>query len=456
MKKRHRLESGQALILIVLTIVGMLGFTALAMDGGRVYADRRFAQNGADAASLAAAGAAAGWLKLAQEAKATGVNGEDWSCGSAKVTEAIGKGFGEAVIIANQNNFTITPSGFNANGNIVGANCEDVNGQYIDFRVSITMDTQTSFAHFVYQGPVQNTVDAITRVYPRAPVAAGHSIISLTDDCAASTKGTRFSGSGYVYIDGGGIFSNSCIRSDGASGEVHIISGTASHDASYPYNGQPIIDPPPVAVNYEFKPIFPYPGVGCVGTDNPPITVSGSNYTLTPGRYTSDVIISGGGSTPIITMEPGLYCFDDGAGFRVNNGDLSGNGVTFYFKDDAGGFDTAGNGIVTLYAPVEPCDDTEPGYWNSQCDPAVPNLLIYVEADNSNPVSLGGNSASNYEGTVYAEKAPVDIGGTASELTTVGVQVIADTVRIHGTVSMTITYDDSLVYHTPNKLNLEK
>ena len=36
-------ERGQALVLIVLGMVVMLGFTALAIDGGRLYTERRHA-----------------------------------------------------------------------------------------------------------------------------------------------------------------------------------------------------------------------------------------------------------------------------------------------------------------------------------------------------------------------------------------------------------------------------
>jgi uncharacterized membrane protein len=47
-------QRGQALILIAFAIVGMVGLTALAIDGGNVYSDRRHAQNAADTAALAA------------------------------------------------------------------------------------------------------------------------------------------------------------------------------------------------------------------------------------------------------------------------------------------------------------------------------------------------------------------------------------------------------------------
>ncbi len=58
----------------MLAFVVLLGFTALAIDGGMVYADRRHAQNGADASSLAGGGAAALYMENNY------VDYEDFSC----------------------------------------------------------------------------------------------------------------------------------------------------------------------------------------------------------------------------------------------------------------------------------------------------------------------------------------------------------------------------------------
>jgi len=48
-------ERGQALVIIALAAVGLFGFSALAIDGSRVFSDRRNAQNAADTAALSAA-----------------------------------------------------------------------------------------------------------------------------------------------------------------------------------------------------------------------------------------------------------------------------------------------------------------------------------------------------------------------------------------------------------------
>jgi uncharacterized membrane protein len=49
----HHSESGQILLILTVGIVALLGFLALAVDGGMIYADRRFDQNAADASSFA-------------------------------------------------------------------------------------------------------------------------------------------------------------------------------------------------------------------------------------------------------------------------------------------------------------------------------------------------------------------------------------------------------------------
>src|SRR5512143_4256505 len=55
MKKFHLAHRGQVLIIFVFAIIGLVGATGLAIDGGNIYSDRRHAQNAADTAALAAA-----------------------------------------------------------------------------------------------------------------------------------------------------------------------------------------------------------------------------------------------------------------------------------------------------------------------------------------------------------------------------------------------------------------
>src|SRR6266498_3740384 len=55
MKNKKLNQRGQALVMIALAIVGLVGFAALAIDGGNVFSDRRHSQNSSDTSALAAA-----------------------------------------------------------------------------------------------------------------------------------------------------------------------------------------------------------------------------------------------------------------------------------------------------------------------------------------------------------------------------------------------------------------
>jgi len=56
-RRARRRSQGQVLVLFALSLVAILAFAGLAFDIGRFYGERRFLQNAADAAALAAANA---------------------------------------------------------------------------------------------------------------------------------------------------------------------------------------------------------------------------------------------------------------------------------------------------------------------------------------------------------------------------------------------------------------
>ena len=52
---KAKMEKAQSLLLIAVAMLALLGLTAIAIDGGNVYRDRRQAPNAADNAALDAA-----------------------------------------------------------------------------------------------------------------------------------------------------------------------------------------------------------------------------------------------------------------------------------------------------------------------------------------------------------------------------------------------------------------
>ena len=70
-------EEGQVLAFLAVCFVVLLGFAALAIDGGMVFSDRRHAQNAADASSLAGGSGAAYYMRV------NDVNYNAFICGSS-------------------------------------------------------------------------------------------------------------------------------------------------------------------------------------------------------------------------------------------------------------------------------------------------------------------------------------------------------------------------------------
>src|SRR3990172_6366022 len=169
MVERKTSESGQAMVLLVLAFIVLLGFVALAIDGGMVYADRRHEQNAADTGSLAGASAAALWLENYY------VNYEDFElndidydgdldCVSSdpiivdKINEAILEAEAASIARVGTNDFSIDADISDDNGVLAACGGKD-NGtwvdKYFDITTTLTADTSTSFVHLLYDGPVR-------------------------------------------------------------------------------------------------------------------------------------------------------------------------------------------------------------------------------------------------------------------------------------------------------------
>ncbi len=83
--KKHlkKLESGQAIILIAVAVVGLLGAVALAVDGSMIYSDRNSMQGTADNTAMSAA--AAGAIEMDTQ----GVYALGFSCDDQEVIDAM-------------------------------------------------------------------------------------------------------------------------------------------------------------------------------------------------------------------------------------------------------------------------------------------------------------------------------------------------------------------------------
>ena len=463
MKGMKTSERGQAMVLMVLGVVVLLGFTALAIDGGRLYSDRRHAQSGADSASLAGAGAAG------IDFLDNGITSDNWSncAGSvpgaertARIAAATQAAEFDYILDANLGNNPITDN------HGVETDCGiDPQGGYIDVITYITRDSESAFAHLVYGGPLRTSVSAVTRVRPRTPPGFGNAIVATNTDCPSAIGGVTVGGTNDIYVCDGGIYSNACIDVSGTSGEIIVDNGDITcilrdgEEHCYDEGGSPAVTPGPTELNPEDGLVldeFAFPTPDCdslVDDHGVTIVTNGETEILSEGWHTSIRVNNLGD----LTLGPGLHCVRNG--INLEGGSITGSNVTIYVI--SGSVLMPGSPYVDLSAPPNE------GCPTSICRPdypglAIPGLLFYLAEGNTNPLELMGESESTYQGTIYVPDGIVKLGGTADlgpddpASINYWTQIIADTVRFEGTTTVNICYEPTDIYHDPAELDFHK
>jgi hypothetical protein len=449
-RKARSSEKGQAVVLIAIAMVVLLGFTALAIDGSMVYSDRRYAQNGADASSLAGGGAAAQALGYL-------VTTENWTtivpgnCRDGNAAPAAQRAKEAAQARAAGNDFTITPviyeSEFESSPNAVWTECGETviqpvgfHRKYMDVYVKITHDTPTSFAQFVFSGIMRNVTTAVTRVYPAEPYGFGEAIIALnpSDHCPPGGNNSMgFSGGPEIEVDGGGVFSNGCVNGNSSALEVTLKGGSSvfygtglnTNPTSWVFEGggsfQPITDTLPLS---QFNPLIP----DCTG------------YEVTEADLKNRTDLEG------------LYCLgiDEDLDLTCHGScdTMAGTDLTIVMR---GGKFTINDGVdVDLIAPSL-----------NYVGPAMPGVLLYLpipyygELDGSDcgdvnqEVKINGSATSDIVGTILAPCSDVSLEGSATT-SVFNSQVIGWNVNVQGGGTTAVVYDDSLNGHNPGNINL--
>jgi len=434
---RIKSEEGQVIALLAVCFVVLLGFVGLALDGGMLYSDRRHAQNVADAASLAGGSGAAYYMR------ANNVNYNAFVCGTSGTINTQNAAGAAAIYRAALNDFIIDNDVADNHGVTVNCAINDFGSyedKYFDITTKITHDTTTNFAHLVYDGPLRSEVEAVTRVYPPAPLAYGKAIVALNDaGCSGNKYGVIFSGSSTTTVTGGGVWSNGCLTGNGTSFNVTVnlggvgFAGTSTGTLTN-INPSPQYFPNQIP---DYSTIVNEPNCGGLPNRTAPKT---GDVTVEPGIY--DEIKRTGGA---LTLNPGLYCITGSKGIAVNGGEMHGDGVTLFLQ--TGGMTINGNiSPVDLRAPEE---DPDPS-------PAIPGILIYMANGNTNTISATGNSTSFYLGTVYAPDGDLYFSGTTGTNPTFNTQLIGSNVEVSGGATIDINFNDEENFEQPPYLDLQK
>jgi hypothetical protein len=413
MKIDFQSERGQAIVLLVLAMIGLLAFTALVIDGGMAFSERRNAQNAADAAALSGA--------LAK------INGGNFV--QAALDSAANNGFSNSEKINVQVNSPPTSG--------------DFAGQAEYIQVLITAEVETNFLHFVYNGQLRNTVEAVAHAKPKTiqPAFMGNALVALAPHgCAVM----RSHGNANTTIHGGGIFDNSddpncAFELKGNAGNVDapvltIVGGFTGKTT--PLGSTPLV------VGYTpqipYPPKLPIPQPKCT-TD---ATTQGTS--LTPGRVNGDFPPSG-----VNHLEPGIYCIS--GDFNLNGNDsLTGSDVLLYFQS-GGNITLNGNSTIQLSAKNTGQKGQGAYPWDG--------LLIYVDPRNyvSYPNcnwKLNGTSDSSLVGSLYAPTCDIELNGTAGT-ETYHSQIVGYTIDLGGTQDLYMVYDSDENYFISNSPFIE-
>lgn len=412
-----RSEKGQAIIIIIFAIIGLIALTGLTVDGGMAFSDRRQAQGAVDSAAWAAA--------LAK------TRGQDITLAAKDIANQNGyvnDGTHSVVTVT----ITASPSGV----------CPAA-GQ--DIKVDITSHVNTFFAPVIGVKQVTNAVTASTRACdvsgttPTQPLYAGNAIYSTrTTACGngVNDKAIYTGGSSQIQLWGAGFGDSStdpdCMHFPGGNVQLKKAeSGTACANLnSAAPNG--------IGVNYSS--ISPQNGCGIknynVPVVAPPadlhITCAGNatktGSSLSPGNYTGTFPPSG-----VSTLQPGTYCVN--GDFTLNgNANLSGNGVTIVMN--TGGIKWNGSMTLNLSAPTS-------GTYKG--------LVIYAPPGNTSQMKMNGSSNVTLVGTMLAQNAPCDFVGSG-QIQKVELQMICYTWQMNGNADVQIMYTASKLFIPPPTL----
>ncbi len=422
-------ERGQAILLIVLSMVVLLGLTALAVDGSMVYADRRYAQSIADSASLAGASIAA------RQLEAAGISHRSWTANppvcTGKVAAAANAGREAAIRRADSNNVKLDAdisdnSGVSATCGVQdifattssGSKVKIFSDLFMDVTALVTRNTETAFAHFVYQGPLVNTTTAIARIRPRQPLAYGYAIVALNPAaCQGNTNGIQFRGSSVVGVTGGGVWSNGCMDVDG-NPDVSVTDGqvvyfeAAKHDTV----PQKVVMQPSGA-----------PALLKNATDKiPPATYTVAAPSCTAANeMTANEFVSYYDVHKKAIPE-GLWCISGDISVTKNSAHIEAYGVTLVVTGD---IKLTGGTVILTSPPV------------NYVGQALPGILIYAPKSNTNEWKINGNNNFFLKGTILAPGASIEVEGTSLQ-NAFQSQIIAWNVNIGGNADTAVTYDD--------------
>ena len=388
LRRLVRENAGATAVTVAISMPALLGLSALGVDVGLWYSERRLLQLAADAGAVAAA-------------REKGHNGPLSTMRAIAQGEAVKNGFDSAagtIAVASP-----PSSGPNATDNLA-------------VEVVLTEPTSLFFSAAFLGGPVTLGTRAVAK-----PIVENE--FCLLGLHPTLDRAVEFEGSADANL-GCGIASNSSSESafhlNGAAqvsttglttvGDYTATTGLDSATPPRTYSN-PVIDPYADLVVPSIPP--------CAQTS---LTVTGV-ATLSPGVYCNGIRFEASAN---VTLNPGVYIVDRGSFYAAANARIVGHGVTFVMTSRTGsGFgpiEIRGGARVELVAPTS-------GPWTGVLffqDPRGPSTIVN---------SINGNAAVELTGAIYAPSQEIRFSGNMS-LSTGCLQMVGRKLTITGSAAI--------------------
>ncbi len=445
-------ENGQALIIITLVAIGLFGIVGLAVDGSAKYSDRRHAQNAADTAALAGS--------LALVDSATESNWEMIARDRATTNGYAGDLVHNQVWVYKCSVAKTDPKRDTVPNNIDCGTTYEGNSSYA--QVVIKSQVNTYFARVLGIQKTQNIVNAVTYWQPRGENYDGNLLVALNPNpCSGGgadgniTLGTAggSGGEALINLDGGGAY----VNSDGSCGMNLIgcptitvtdgdLGSTGSGNINLENSSQACTDkllmPTPVFDQdpYPFPPKMPDVPAECSGSLGTWENIGSISY-LNPGKYYEfpPKKTQAQPRYDHMVLRPGTYCVDDTIKLVTEDIILEGTDVTLFITQ--GHKFSFEGGTIDLTAPTE---GDYAGY-----------VIIVDSSFSGSPLDckIDGNTGNNFTGTIFAPYCNLTING-GSTPTSYNAQIIAYTIKLTGSSTVNLYYDESVNAQSQAELGL--
>ena len=434
--RRNPPRRGVVVVFVAISLIAVVGFVAVAVDGGVLLTQRRNVQNAADSAAMAAA------CVLYQKYPTYSGSDSDGSAAQAALDQASANGFTN-----DKTNSTVTVNIPPKSGPYKGL------ASYVE--VIITWQQQRGFSRIFGS----DTIPVQARSVARGAWTGGQFGVLVLDYTGKASLNAQ--GNGAFTETGGPVIINSnnsdaVVNSGNGTlkAQSFFITGSATTNGGTSYLvTEPVanqvfegVHPTPDPLAY-----LPVPSVPPNGTMTK-TSLGGGNfqYTLTPGRYTSlptfntgDVVVLKQASA---NSAGGVY-YIDGGGFKstgatITMDPLTTGGVMIYNKPASSAtseqINIVGNsaGVVTL-SPLTSGPYT--------------GMMFWQDRTSSVPVSISGNGSFTVKGTFYAAGALLQVTGNGGTYTgddglahtgsQIGSQYVSDDLSIAGNGNVYIKYN---------------